>query len=355
MNVIEHDIVTINQVKTAAAAFAGGRPVPACSRTGSGHIHQTYKVVLEGDGQEALILQRLNTQVFPNPAAINENILKIAAFLENSGFEQQILKPLPADSGAYLWIDDFGHHWRAFPLIKNTYSIDEASHPEQAKEIARTFGAYLAALAGFDATQLHLTIPDFHNTPLRLAHLKSAVNAAAFPQRLDAATKLITTLLDWEHLLNPLLQLSFPVRVTHNDTKLNNVLLDQTTGKGVCVIDLDTVMPGNILYDFGDLVRTAATTLPEDDPRTEEVAVNRQKYQALAEGFFAPLEPVLSDLEKKYLPYGAVLITYEQSIRFLTDYLQGDVYYPVKYPEHNLVRAANQAALVHSLLDELFS
>ena len=320
---------------------------------GNGHINDTY--LLKKEGERPLILQRLNTFVFRQPEEVMENICLVTDYLREQikkrggDPQRETLEVIRTVSGKpWHWAGE-GGFWRAFPLIEGTVSYERAETKELFYESAVAFGRFQHLLEDFPAEKLHETIPDFHNTASRLANLKKAVEEDVCSRAASVRPE-IEFALAREELANELNEAlakgELKLRVTHNDTKLNNVLLDAKTGKGICVIDLDTVMPGLAVHDFGDAVRFGASTAAEDEPDVSKVHIDLDLYKTYLRGFLDGCENSLPAQEIGYLPVGAKAITYEVGLRFLTDYLQGDVYFKTAYPEHNLVRARTQFALV---------
>jgi len=316
-----------------------------------GHINQTYRVICQNKTSGAaasFVLQRINTQVFKQPLEVMDNIQKVGQFLKTKQYPKEIL--LPIQSVDYQnFVNVESGFWRLFPFIPNTQTFNEVVNEEMAFAAAFTFGEYANYLQDFPVADLYETIPDFHDTALRYDQFVEAVEAAFF-NKLILAEKEINKLLEFQYLLKNISQLTFPIRVTHNDTKINNVLFDKTTGKAVCVIDLDTLMPGNLLYDFGDMVRTFTPALDENSAEFDKIIVRKDILDALTKGYLAGWGAALTNLEATSLMYGAQLTIFEQALRFLTDYLNGNIYYKVANEAQNLVRAKNQICLLESLL-----
>lgn len=313
-----------------------------------GHINQTYKVNI-GDDSSSFVLQRINTQIFKQPIEVMSNIVKVGEFLKTKLYPKEILLPTQSvDNQSFVVVE--GSYWRLFPFISNTQTFNEVLNEEMAYVAAFTFGEYANYLQDFPVEKLFNTIPNFHNTPLRFDQFLTAI-AQTKAIRKKKAQKTIDKLLTYQYLLKDISQLTFPIRVTHNDTKINNVLFDKTTGKAVCVIDLDTLMPGNLLFDFGDMVRTFTPALDENSDDYENIQVRPTILEALTKGYVAGWGGALTKLEENSLLYGAQLTIFEQTLRFLTDFLNGNIYYKVANEEQNLVRAKNQICLLESLLN----
>lgn len=325
---------------------------------GSGHINDTLELVVDQAGATVrYILQRINGRIFKNPPTLMENIGRVTAHVAHQleshyDASRRVLTLVPTRTGAFCAMDERGDYWRIYLFIEKARTYDVIDSPARAQAAASAFGAFMSQLSDFNASDLHETIPDFHNTPARLAALKEAV-AADRVGRVASAKKEIAFFLDREEDANRLLKLhragKLPLRVTHNDCKLNNVMLDDITGEGICVIDLDTVMPGLSLYDFGDMVRTATSPAAEDERNLSLVKMQMLMFEALVTGFLAGAGSMLVNEEVEELPFAGKLITMETGIRFLTDYLNGDQYFKVARPDHNLDRCHTQCELVRSI------
>lgn len=332
---------------------------------GSGHINDTYCVSFNQAGKKNLryIFQRINTRVFKVPAALMENIGRVTRHslqkLREEGNPEayrRTLTCIPALTGQPFAIDRDGGYWRVYPFIEEATGHDVIETNEQAFQAARAFGNFQKLAAGLGGERLHETIPDFHDTPKRLDVLRQAVEADAFNRAVDLKAEIGFALAraeDCATITNLLASGEIPERVTHNDTKLNNVLLDNVTAEGVCVIDLDTTMPGSALYDFGDMVRTAVTSHREDSTDTANISVRLDRFEALVHGYLESTRSFLTPAELHHLAFSGKLLTLECGIRFLTDYLQGDTYFKTKHPTHNLDRCRNQFAFVSAIERDL--
>jgi aminoglycoside phosphotransferase (APT) family kinase protein len=328
--------------------FFDNQPVISAAPFGTGHINDTWRIALAGaSGPTAFILQRINHEVFRQPEAVMRNIALVAEHLSRQDYPLDILRPLPTLSGD-LWYKNEDGYWRAFPFIENTMTIDRVETEAQAFEAASAFGEFLRALHGINARQLAVTIPGFHDG-LRRFHFFQTVLANALPDRLDRVRKEVGEILQNQWLFQKVAALDLPLRAVHHDTKINNVLFDAYTQKARCVIDLDTVMPGVVLSDFGDMVRTFTSPADEDEADLSKVEMRAPIFKALSEGFLEKMSDVLTPAEKENLAEGGRWLTLMQAVRFLGDYLAGDVYYKTHYPEHNLVRTRNQLHLFRSL------
>jgi len=331
------------------------------SRYGSGHINDTFLIVTkQGAARTRYIIQRINHSIFRDPVRLMENIKMVTEHQQwklrgHDDASRRSLALLPCVDGRSHYRDDSGEYWRCYPFIERTSTFDIAGNPEQVFQAAKAFGQFQQDLADFPATKLHETIPDFHNTPKRFRDFLYALEtdpcnrAATVREEVDLA-------LEREPMTHCLWDLQvrgvIPQRITHNDTKLNNVLLDDKTGEGVCVIDLDTVMPGLSLYDFGDLVRSCTNPAAEDERDLSRVNMQMRMYEALVRGYLSSAGETLNETEKAHLAVSGKLITFETGLRFLTDYLQGDTYFKVHREGHNLDRCRTQFKLVGSIEDQ---
>ena len=321
---------------------------------GTGHINDTYAAVFaQGGAPVRYLLQRLNTQVFQCPAAVMENIQRVTGHVRGKlagGGEvsRSVLTLIPTVEGRWWHGDERGNCWRAYIFIENARTYDQVQSSRQAFAAAKAFGAFQQQLADLPAPRLHDTIPGFHDTPARLAQLEQAVAADA-ANRAQLARAEIEFACRRKPLTASLLAANLPERITHNDTKLNNVMLDDGTGEGVCVIDLDTVMPGLAAYDFGDMVRTSTSLNAEDERDLSKVAMRFELYEALVRGYLEGAAGFLTRAEKQYLAPAGKIVTLEIGIRFLTDYLAGDRYFKVLRKGQNLDRCRTQFKLVESL------
>ncbi|MDO4765548.1 MAG: aminoglycoside phosphotransferase family protein [Eubacteriales bacterium] len=328
---------------------------------GGGHINDTYKVVYKDGNKENLyILQRINSNVFKNPEQVMENIGKVTAYLNKMEMDSQyeVMELIYTKDNQTFYRED-GDFYRAFVFVKDAVSYDYSKDLETIFESGKAFGNFQKMLANFPLDELHETIPNFHHTYERYkTFCKSLEKDAHF--RKDECLNEIKFALGHEDLthlvVDEMEKGTVPVRVTHNDTKINNVLFDVNSGKGKCVIDLDTVMPGSALYDYGDSIRSSAATAIEDEPDLEKVWWDKDRFTAFTKGYLSEMAGALTEKEKELLPYAGILITYEIGLRFLTDYLDGDTYFKIHYPTHNLVRAKNQFKFVADMekhIDEI--
>ncbi|HEU4553363.1 MAG TPA: aminoglycoside phosphotransferase family protein [Chitinophaga sp.] len=320
---------------------------------GSGHINNTFLVKKE-DGTQ-LILQRINTAVFKDPAAIARNQRMAADYLALHHPDYLFITPVPTLSGNDLFVYNNNEYWRVIPFIDGSVTVDQADDPAQAFQAAQQFGRLARYLDGIDIQGFKPAIPDFHNLTLRYNTFKSAIIHAAEERRL-AAAELIKAFLQHADIAATYERLvtdpQCPDRLMHHDTKINNVLLQKGTYKGLCVCDLDTLMPGKLISDLGDMVRTYVSPVSEEEPDVSRITIREEYYHALMDGYLSEVGGALTPVEKAHLYYAGPFLVYMQGIRFLTDYLQGDVYYPVKHPQHNYNRAVNQLTLLERLQEK---
>jgi aminoglycoside phosphotransferase (APT) family kinase protein len=331
---------------------------------GSGHINDTYAATYDSGGNSVrYIFQRVNERIFKNAGALMENIARVtsaaAAKLEADGTAdagRRTLRLVPAKDGGHSVRDGENRLWRCYHFIEGAKTYDVIENPRQAYEAARAFGRFQELVSQLDGPRLHETIPDFHHTRARFRRLREVSEA-------DPLGRLASARAEWDFIrrredaVDVLLELQasgpIPERVTHNDTKLNNVMIDDATQEGVCVIDLDTVMPGLALYDFGDLVRTATSPAAEDERDLSKVRMQMEMFEALARGYLSSAADFLVPAEVSHLAFSGKLITLEIGIRFLTDHLEGDVYFKTKRPGHNIDRCRTQLALVRSIEEQM--
>jgi aminoglycoside phosphotransferase (APT) family kinase protein len=341
-------------LRTAAAQFQFRGEAEAFVPYGNGHINDTYLVTCNGAcAPMRYILQRINSQVFHSPAVVMQNIERVTAHLaaqlaHEPDRARRALTLVPARDASNWYVDADGETWRAYPFIENARSYETATSVEQAFQAAEAFGRFQQQLASLPAPRLHETIPDFHHTPRRFAALERAI-AADVKGRAKLAQPEIDFALAHESITGVLLEADLPERITHNDTKFNNVLLDDATGESLCVVDLDTVMPGLALYDFGDMVRTTTSPAAEDEQDLSKVTMQFPLFEALVRGYLSAAGGFLSENEKKFLAFSGKLITFEIGIRFLADYLVGDTYFKIHREGHNLDRCRTQFKLVESI------
>ena len=325
---------------------------------GTGNINDTYRIDFETDGlTQSFVLQRINHLIFRQPEAVMHNICLVTSHLRDNGFAYQSPAPQPALNGAFFHKDPAGNYWRCFPFLADTYAPEGKADVATALEAAKAYGAFARALRNFPAQQLAETIPGFHNTDQRWEVFLQVLKEDPVG-RVAGATHEIETMFQAKSVFDIVSQLkkcgALPLRVTHNDTKSGNILFSNNSHKALAVIDLDTVMSGVILSDFGDMVRTFVPDTTEDDP--SKVTLRGEILEALTTGFLSETADFLTPTEKDHLLLGGAWITGEQALRFLTDWLAGDVYYKIQHREHNLVRTRNQLAVfsgLHTLITPL--
>lgn len=329
----------------------------------SGHINSTYKVIFEREtGLKDYIVQRVNTYVFKNPVAVMENISLVTEFIREKikatgrTAKRSVLHYAQSQDGLYYTVLDDGSFWRCCRYIDNSASFTLTSDLKIIEESGKAFGEFQTYLSDFPVEKLHIVIPHFHNTVMRFEALETAVqeNVAG---RLDSVREVLQGYRDICALATKPYRLQregvLKLRVTHNDTKTSNVLFDATTGEHLSVIDLDTVMPGLIAFDFGDAIRVAGSTVDEDEKDLSKVALDLTKYEAFTRGFVGAVKDMLTDAEKQTLALGAVAMTAECGARFLTDYLNGDKYFRIHYEDQNLARAKCHLRLVQDMIEKL--
>lgn len=329
-----------------------GKPAQ-CRAFGSGHINETY-AVRTSTGHK-YILQKINRYVFPDPEAVMENVIAVTRFLaEKDPDPRHVLHFIPTHSGSYFHVDEAGDYWRMYAFLEG-FCLDQCESAEDLYQSALAFGRFQQLLSDFPAHTLHETIPHFHDTPQRFCQLRRSMQENKVGRMADAGDT-AQRLLQHEALASKLQQLldagELPLRVTHNDTKLNNVLLDSVTREGICVLDLDTVMPGSSLYDFGDAVRFGAATAAEDTQDPDTMEMDLALFRAYAKGFLETAV-TLTEKEIEMLPLSPIVMTLELAARFLKDYLDGDLYFKTAYSQHNLVRARAQLKLAEDMIAKL--
>ena len=354
------DGVEDRNLEDAIYAFGFGNRCSYVKPFGAGHINETYAVYMPGrEGDElSYVLQRVNSNVFKDPAGVMDNIFGVTEYLRNvirregGDPDRETLSYIKTKSGCNYFEDSEGEPWRCYNFIPDSVCYQLVEEPEQFYQSGSSFGHFLKQLCDYPASKLNETIPDFHNTVKRFGAFQVALKrdlknrAASCRPEIDFA---LAREKDCGVLVEQQDAGILPLRVTHNDTKLNNILFDEKTGKGLCIIDLDTIMPGLAANDFGDSIRFGAATAEEDEPNLDLMHFDISLYELYVKGYLEETKDVLTEAEIKSLPWGARLMTLECGIRFLTDYLQGDTYFKTDYPEHNLVRARTQFRLVDEM------
>ncbi len=339
----------------ADGTFSYGEPF------GSGHIHDTFRVVTAEDDRDDYILQKLNNKIFRNIPELQNNIERVTIHLRNkllgipgSDIKRECLSLIPSKEGKSWIIDHAGNYWRMYIFISNHHSYNIVDSPDKAFEGGKAIGRFQAMLSDMPGGPLFDTIPWFHNIEKRLDTFQAKLSEDP-AGRVAGLKNEIDQVLERAREMKIILQLGrqgrIPLRITHNDTKFNNILLDEHD-KALCVIDLDTVMPGYVHYDFGDSIRTAANTASEDETDLSKVRMDIDLFRAYSEGYLSETGNTLNDTEKEYLAFAPRLITYTIALRFLTDYIDGDNYFKIHYASHNLQRARTQLKLVMSMEEQ---
>ena len=344
----------IPEVITKFKCLAGGSNT---GPYGSGHINDSFLVKNENAAGPHYLLQRINTSIFSNVEALTENMLRVTAHLKaklaNSNGDplKEVMTLIPTHDGKYYYQDPSGNYWRMLYFLSNTRSYDMVSTEKQAYEGGKAFGKFQSMLSDFPSKDLYEVIPNFHNVQFRLAQLQEAIenNLANRLETVGEELDLVKAHADaMLYFQQPETASGLPKRVTHNDTKFNNVLLN-SNDEAQCVIDLETVMEGFVAYDFGDAIRTIINTASEDEADLSKINLNLSLFQAYTKGYLENAAAFLSDMEIHSLIKGVLLFPYMQGVRFLTDHLNGDTYYKIKFPNHNLQRARAQLQLFRVL------
>ena len=344
----EHDVNAIACECQIDGEFA------AATAHGSGHINDSYCATFRQAGMPVrYMLQRINHSIFKNPIAVMENIQLVTSHLSakvsgEPDCSRLVLTLIPARDERAWHVDADGSYWRTYRFVENAHTYDAVESTDQAFQAAKAFGRFQKLLVDLPAPRLHDSIKDFHHTLQRFMALEQAI-ASDVAGRAILAKPEIEFAFAHRPITSVLLDANLPERITHNDTKFNNVMLDDVTGEGICVIDLDTVMPGLALYDFGDMVRTATSPAKEDERDLSKVTMQFPMFEALVRGYLASAGDFSTKAEKQHLVFSGKLMTFEQGIRFLTDYLRGDAYYKVSRDEHNLDRCRTQFKLLESI------
>lgn len=348
-------------IREICSSFCISGTYIGCDELTTGNINSSYIVKYIRDGEEKrYFLQRINKNVFKNPEQVMDNIIRVTHYVRQNIIKKQlstkrfVLRAFLSVKGDPFIVDDKGEYWRCYRYIVDSTTYDLTEDLRIIENAGQAFGRFQNCLDGFDANSLYITIPDFHNTAKRYDALKEAIEKDPCG-RVASLWKEIDTLYAFEERATSLQRFldegKIPLRVTHNDTKCNNVCFDKNTGEALAVLDLDTVMPGAVAYDFGDAIRFIANKTFEDDPDLRHVGLDLKKYEAFTKGFITEVKDNLTDLEKRTMNLGVFAMTVELAVRFLTDYILGDVYFKTKYPGHNLDRAHNQLALAKDILE----
>ena len=317
---------------------------------GGGHINDTFRVTNQNFGQPDYLLQRINHGVFPDVSALMQNISLVTKHVE--GLSPEVIR---TKDGGFFYFDKTGEYWRVFRFIKGSKSFEVVETSEQAYKGAKAFGSFLKKLSDFPVDRLTAVIPDFHNCLHRLSQLKVAAENGS-PDRIKQSRSIIDYAMSISNEMCRLEEAKkngkLPIRVVHNDTKFNNILFDQNDN-AIAVVDLDTVMPGLVHYDFGDGIRTGTSAALEDESDLSKVDIDLLKFEAFSIGYLHEVRDILTPAEIEFLPISGALMAYIMGIRFLADYLLGDVYYKTEFEEQNFQRASCQLELTRKILVRL--
>ncbi len=349
-----------NELTEIANHFFIEGNVADCVPFGSGHIHDTFRIVNEEPDKQDYLLQKVNTDIFGDMAKLMNNIdivtkhlKKKIAKIPGSNPDKEVLTIIKTKNDEFFHKHTDGSSWRVFLFLDETNSYDLVENATQAYEGGKGYGRFLSLLGDLNAKQLHEVLPKFHNIESRLNLLQNAIDEDKV-DRVKEVQKEIDFVKAQEEKMLVVLNMGkegkIPLKTTHNDTKFNNILLDKND-KAQCVIDLDTVMPGYVAYDFGDAIRTIVNTANEDEKDLSKINVNMELFEGFAKGFLAEAKDNLNDDEIESLAYGCILLPFIMGVRFLTDYIDGDNYYKIHFPEHNIQRARAQFRLVERLIE----
>lgn len=349
-----------NEIKDVIRHFQfEGKYIKAEELT-SGNVNSTYRLFYntQDGGKSDYVLQQINTYAFKKPDEVTSNIVRVTRHLrqmmEAAGedSDNRVLTCIPTTEGEYMYRDKKDRYWRAYRYIHSAFAYDRVEKPEHFREAGRAFGEFQRLLSDFSAEDLYETIPYFHDTRRRFYTFVAAV-AEDKVGRVAELEKEIDFFFDRRKRMSRIVRRiedgRIPLRVTHNDTKINNIMIDEHSGRAVCVIDLDTVMAGSALYDYGDAIRFGANTAAEDEPDTSKISLDMNLFREFTAGFLSEVGDLLTEEEIKCLPLGIETMTCELAMRFLTDYIDGDLYFRVRSPEHNLVRAHAQMKLLEDI------
>jgi thiamine kinase-like enzyme len=352
---VDYNLKEIFDCFKAEGTFSKGEPY------GSGHIHDTFRIETAEKDKDDYILQKLNDRIFRNIPELQENIERVTLHLRKkisaipgSDIKRECLSLIPAMDNKSWIVDKAGNYWRMYIFISNQHSYDIVDTPDKALEGGKAIGRFQAMLADLPGEPLHETIPFFHNIEKRLETFYSVVKKDPVG-RVKIVGNEIDAVLKRADAMKVILKLGkegkIPVRITHNDTKFNNILFNEND-KALCIIDIDTVMPGYVHYDFGDAIRTATNMASEDEKDLSLVKMDIDLFRAYSEGYLSETSDTLNDTEREYLAFAPLLITYTQAVRFLTDYLDGDNYYKIHNEHHNLQRTRAQFRLIESMEEQ---
>ncbi|MDI6773777.1 MAG: aminoglycoside phosphotransferase family protein [Verrucomicrobiota bacterium] len=352
--------IHLDKAREIARRFRVEGDITYAAPYGSGHINDTYAVTLErSNGQARYVFQRINHAIFRDVEGLMRNIARVTAHIRGklegvSGgdLSRATLSLVPTRDGGTFLRTGAGECWRAYEFIAGASTYDVCVGPDQACEAARAFGRFQSLLVDLPGGQLVETLPYFHHTPRRFDALLKAIEEDKAGRRSQVEREIAFCMerrRDAVVIVDLIEKRLVPKRITHNDTKLNNVMIDDRTGKGLCVIDLDTVMPGSVLYDFGDMVRTFTPTATEDETDLDKVTLNMAIFEGLVQGYLDAAGKFLTPTERQYLVFSGKLITFTIGVRFLADYLAGDLYFKIARPDHNLDRARTQFKMVREI------
>ena len=354
-----------NQIKNVIRFFQFDGKYVDAEELHSGNVNNTYHLRYRtADGtQNEYVLQQINTYAFKHPEDVMDNIVRVTAHLrktleaQGESTENRVLTCVPTQTGEYMYCDAQNRYWRAYYYIRDAVAYDRVEKPEHFYEAGRAFGEFQRMLEDFPADQLHETIPNFHDTRRRFYAFVAAVAEDKAGRVADLEPE-IDFFFDRRKMMTRIVRRidagRIPLRVTHNDTKINNIMIDGQTGRAVCVIDLDTVMAGSALYDYGDAIRFGANTAAEDEPDTSKVSLDLELFRQFTAGFLSEVGDLLTEEEIQCLPLGIEVMTCELAMRFLTDYIDGDLYFKVDSPEHNLIRAHAQMKLLEDVESKVY-
>jgi hypothetical protein len=349
------------KIESLFNSFVVNGELESCEPFGNGHINDTFLITTKGENAPNYILQRKNHLVFTDVPGMMNNIVRVTDHIRiklmeqgETGIERKVMTYYPAPDRKFYVNDEEGNFWVLFLYIKNSHGIEQVTEATQAYSAGTAFGHFQSQLSDLIGANLIEPIPNYHNGEFRLKQLNDAIknNAAGRLESVkDVADKLLARADEMVKLQQWVNTGKLPLRITHNDTKINNVLFDKENNI-LCVIDLDTVSPATILFDFGDAIRCLGNKAPEDEPDLNKIAFNKDYFKAYAEGYLKEANEFLTSFEKSNLAFGCLYMTWEQSVRFFTDYLNGDTYYKIQYPEHNIVRARAQLKYLEVLEEE---
>lgn len=342
-------------IQKAAAQFGIGEPY--IESLGDGLIHRTYKVIFPGN-KVPVVLQCINQAMFPQPENIINNYRIISQYLKYHTHSLQIPEIVLTNAGKLFWIDEEGNFWRGTEFVSNSYTPSSLSDEKEAMLVASSFAGFTLSLGGLNSDQLEIIIPGFHNLSFRFQQFETSIQKASI-QRLLKSTHVIAELRQRKFLVDFFEKIKttedYKIRVMHHDCKISNILFDKTTKLAICAVDLDTTMPGYYFSDIGDMIRTMACTVDENSTRWEDIDIRKKYYDSIVNGYMELMKDGLTDEETKNIHHSGLLLAYMQSMRFVTDFLNNDIYYKTNYPEQNLNRALNQLILLEKMEEFLQS